>query len=215
MDPKITRDEPGQALFQDKLNEIFAGIFQRGPVSTASKDSAGASSRVEQLKQSQQRLRTRSTEINDEIRRLNALCPASLIEQFAGNKGQPDIAGHLRSLDSLEGELKIATQAAAQIAEHLLPKAEIAEIRAAADYSVVQAGALREVAAERLKKTNELIAGAAEHEGEITYDPARTISGVLLAQASQLETVAGNQRKIAGEREQDYLRIQREKGRTS
>jgi hypothetical protein len=103
------------------------------------------------------------------------------------------------------------TQAAAQIVEHLLPQAEIAEIRATADHSTAQAVALRDVAAERLRRTNELIAGAAEHEGEIAYDPAKTISGVLLAQAKQLDLVAGNQRRIAQEREQDYQRAQRQK----
>ena len=138
-----------------------------------------------------------------------------MIEQFAGAKGLPDVSKQLASLPGMEIEHKLVIQAAKQIAEHLLPKAEIAEVRAVADHSTAHADALREVAAERLRRTNELIAGAAEHEGEITYDPAKTISGVLLAQAKQLDTVAGNHRRIAQEREQDYEKTQRQRGKAS
>jgi uncharacterized coiled-coil DUF342 family protein len=193
------------------LNKISISVRQRGPVAAASQKSDAAGVRVRQLKESQKQLRTRATELADEISRVTALCQDSLIERFAGNKDLPDISKQLSSLPALHSELKLVTQAAAQIAEHLLPKAEIAEVRATADHSTAQADALREVASERLRRTNELIAGAAEHEGEIAYDPAKTISGVLLAQAKQLDLVAGNQRRIAQEREQDYERAQRQK----
>jgi len=216
MSDEATQDvEASQALLQEKLNEISVSVLERGPVSAASQKSDAAGARVRQLKESQKQLRTRATELGDEISRLTALCQDSLIEQFAGAKGVPDISKQLGSLPGLQIEHKLVTQAATQIAEHLLPKAEIAEIRAVADHSTAQADALREVAAERLRRTNELMAGAAEHEGEITYDPAKTISGVLLAQAKQLDTVAGNHRKIAHDREQDYERAQRQRGKSS
>jgi hypothetical protein len=212
MSDEVTREVEGsQALLQGKLSEISVSVLERGPVSAASQKSDAAGVRVRQLKESQKQLRARATELADEIRRVSALCQDSLIEKFAGNKDLPDISRQLGSLPALESELKLVTQAAAQIAEHLLPKAEIAEIRATADHSTAQAASLRDVAAERLRRTNELIAGAAEHEGEIAYDPAKTISGVLLAQAKQLDLVAGNQRRIAQEREQDYERAQRQK----
>jgi len=212
MSDEVTRDVEGsQALLQGKLNEVSVSVRQRGTVSAASQKSDAAGARVRQLKESQKQLRTRATELADEISRVTALCQDSLIEKFAGNKDLPDISKQLSSLPALHSELKLVTQAVAQIAEHLLPKAEIAEVRATADYSSVQADALRDVASERLRRTNELIAGAAEHEGEIAYDPAKTISGVLLAQAKQLDLVAGNQRRIAQEREQDYERAQRQK----
>jgi uncharacterized coiled-coil DUF342 family protein len=216
MSDEATQDvEASQALLQEKLNEISVSVLERGSVSAASQKSDAAGARVRQLKESQKQLRTRASELSDEISRLTALCQDSLIEQFAGAKGVPDISKQLGSLPGLQIEHKLVTQAATQIAEHLLPKAEIAEVRAVADHSTAQADALREVAAERLRRTNELIAGAAEHEGEITYDPAKTISGVLLAQAKQLDTVAGNHRKIAHDREQDYERAQRQRGKSS
>jgi len=212
MSDEVTREVEGsQALLQGKLNEISASVLQRGPVSAASQKSDAAGARVRQLKESQKQLRARAPELADEIRRVTALCQDSLIEKFAGNKDLPDISKQLGSLPVLECEQKLVSQAVAQIAEHLLPKAEIAEIRATADHSSAQADALRDVAAERLRRTNELIAGAAEHEGEIAYDPAKTISGVLLAQAKQFDLVAGNQRRIAQEREQNYERAQRQK----
>jgi len=216
MSDEATQDvEASQALLQEKLNEISVSVLERGSVSAASQKSDAAGARVRQLKESQNQLRTRASELGDEISRLTALCQDSLIEQFAGAKSVPDISKQLGSLPGLQIEHKLVTQAGTQIAEHLLPKAEIAEVRAVADHSTAQADALREVAAERLRRTNELIAGAAEHEGEITYDPAKTISGVLLAQAKQLDTVAGNHRKIAHDREQDYERAQRQRGKSS
>jgi len=54
------------------------------------------------------------------------------------------------------------------------------------------------------------MAGATEHEGEISCDPAKTLSGVLLAQTGQLDLAAGNQRRIAQEREQGYEGAQRQ-----
>ena len=216
MSDEVTQEvEASQALLQDKLNEISVSVLERRPVSAARQKSDAAGARVRQLKESQKQLLTRATELGDEIGRLTALCRDSLIEQFAGAKGVPDISKQLGSLPGLQIEHKLVTQAATQIAEHLLPKADIAEVRAVADHSTAQADALREVAAERLRRTNELIAGAAEHEGEITYDPAKTISGVLMAQAKQLDTVAGNHRKIAHDREQDYERAQRQRGKSS
>jgi len=128
MSDEVTRDvEASQALLQDKLNEISVGVLERGPVSAASQKSDAAGARVRQLKESQKQLRVRATELDDEISRLTALCRDSLIEQFAGAKGLPDISKQLGSLPGLEIEHKLVTQAATQIAEHLLPKAEIAD----------------------------------------------------------------------------------------
>src|SRR5258708_1111383 len=212
MSDEVTREVEGsQALLQGKLNEISVSVRQRGPVSAASQKSDAAGGRVRQLKESQKQLRARATELAEEISRVTALCQDSLIEKFAGNKDLPDISKQVSSLPALESELKLVKQAAGEIAEELVEKGEIAEVRATADHCSAQADALRDVASERLRRTNELIAGAAEHEGEIAYDPAKTISGVLLAQAKQLDLVAGNQRRIAQEREQNYERAQRQK----
>src|SRR6185369_2266928 len=114
---------------------------------------------------------------------------------------------------TLEREHSVVTEAVVEIGEHLLPTAEVAELRAAAEFCSTQAKALREVTADRMDKTQKLMASAAEHEGEITYDPARTVSGVLLAQANQLEIEAANRRRIAHEREEEYLRVQRQKAK--
>jgi len=88
-------------------------------------------------------------------------------------------------------------QAALQTAEHLLPKAEIAAVRAVADFSAVQADALREVAA---KRTNALMAGATEHEGETSCDPAKTLSVSCWRRPGSLtwrpETKDGSRRSV-------------------
>ena len=190
------------------MNEISASVLQQGPVSAASQKSDAAVTRVRQPTESQTQLRARSDELRDEISRLVELCRGSLIERFAGIKGLLDISKQLGSLAGLECELKVVAQAALRTAEHLPPKAEIAAVRAVADFSAVQADALREVAAER---THALMAGATEHEGEISCDLPKTLSGVLLAQARQLDLAAGNQRRIAQEREQGYEGAQRQK----
>jgi hypothetical protein len=74
MSEEVTRDvEASQALLQDKLNEISVSVLERGPVSAASQKSDAAGARVRQLKESQKQLRTRATELGDEISRLIAL----------------------------------------------------------------------------------------------------------------------------------------------
>lgn len=210
----VEADE-GQAPPQDKLNQIFAGILQRSTVAAARQNADTAKARVGQLTESQQRLRARSAEISEEIRGLGAMCRRFLIEQYAGAENQPDVGEHLRRLPALEREHGVLTEAVVEIGEHLLPNAEVADLRAAAEFCSTQAEALREVTADRMDKTQKLMASAAEHEGEITFDPARTVSGVLLAQANQLEIEAANRRRIAHEREEEYLRAQRQKAKIS
>jgi hypothetical protein len=117
MSDEVTRDvEASQVLLQDKLNEISVSVLERGPVSAASQKSDAAGARVRQLKESQQQLRARAIELGDEIGRLSALCRDSLIEQFAGAKGLPDISKQLASLPGMEIEHKLVAQAATQIA---------------------------------------------------------------------------------------------------
>ncbi|HKW97884.1 MAG TPA: hypothetical protein VJN43_09115 [Bryobacteraceae bacterium] len=213
MSDQDTRNVSAGQPFQDKLNEIYTRLLQQTSVATANKNSEAAGKRVEQLKESRKKLVARAAELADEITKLAGECESSFIERYAGDQSQPDVSGKLGSLSALEHEHKIVTHAVAQITDHLLPKAEIQEIRAVADYSSAQAESLREVAAERLQKTQELIAGAKEHEGELAFDPAQTVSGVLQAQAAQLDTVAQNQRNIAHEREQEYLKMQRQQSK--
>src|SRR5258708_26762293 len=169
MSDEVTREVEGsQALLQGKLNEISVSVRQRGPVAGARQKSDAAGVRVRQLKESQKQLRARATEVGEEISRVTALCQDSLIEKFAGNKDLPDISKQVSSLPALESELKLVTQAAAQIAEHLLPKAEVAEVRATADPSPADGDALREFASHGLRRTHDLSAWGAEHVGDVS-----------------------------------------------
>jgi len=208
MDKTIAQDSPttSGASIQDKLNEIRANILRKDVVSVANNQSEMAEKRIEQLKISRERLKARAAEISSETRQLNALCEEILTEKYAGETKQTDTSDHFHLLRDLETEHRIVKQAASRVTEHLLPKAEITGMRATAAFSKAQAVVMRDIAAERMSRTEELMAEAAQHEGEISYDPTRTVSGILIAQAQQLELTAGSQERVAYEREQDYSR---------
>ena len=99
------------------------------------------------------------------------------------------------------------TRANSRILEHLLPRAEIAELKRAAEHLTAKATALREAAAERIQKTAQMMAEAVEHEGGIVFDSMNTLSGEMQRQASELEGQAANYLNWAREREERYLQI--------
>jgi len=199
----FSSDGEMNSAMQKKLEAIYVDILASPPVAEAYAGYEAAQQRVAHLKKAQASLTRRARQIFDEMKEVSSEIDKILIEQ---DSSQLD----LRKLADLENEHKAVTRANSKILEHLLPQAEIAELKRAADHLTVKAYTVREAANERIQKTARMMAEAAEHEGGIVFDSLTTLSGEMLRQASEFERQAGNYRNWAREREEQYLKLARE-----
>lgn len=185
---------------QNQVEEILDRLHAEAPVAAARDAASEAKELTRRLKQSQADLMTRAGRISEEIRKASDKLEIQLTDS------QPIKSG-LAELMRLEAEHRLVTRANRRLAEERIPAAEIAEMHATAMFLLGQAGALRNEAQIRLEKTAQLISQAAEFEGNITFNPANTVSGALAARAEALETEADNYRRWAAERAERHQKL--------
>jgi hypothetical protein len=195
---------------QVQLDEIYERVLTSDAVAAACAAYREAQERVSALKRAQTSLTARAKQIFEELRALTASVRMSLIEAHAKGTKSRDLSEAIESVARLEREHKIISQANSHTLERLLPEADIRELGLAAEYCRVQADALRQVVAERIQRTAQLMADAAAYEGEIAFDPLKTLSGELQLQAAELDRKAENYRRWKGEREESYSKLCRE-----
>jgi len=193
------------SAMQKKLDAVYAEVLARGPVAASQEAHAVAQQNVAKLKNAQARLTRRAREIFDRSWEVCDSIEAALIESETAG-----VSAKLKTLDELESEQKAVSRANSRIVEHLLPRAEIAELRKAAEYLTAKASAVREAAAQRIAKTAQMMAEAAEYEGGIVFDSMNTLSGEMQRQASEFERQAANYLDWARQREEQYLRLAKE-----
>ena len=197
-------DELNDAM-QKKLEAVYAEILKSDAVARANDAYDAAQQKVEKLKQVQTHLTRRSREM---FERMGEVCDS--IETALIESETAGVPASLRTLDALEGEHRAVLRANSRILEHLLPRAEIVELRRAADYLTAKATAVREAAAERIEKTAQMMAEAAEYEGGIVFDSMNTLSGEMQRQAAELERQAEKYLTWAREREERYFKLAKE-----
>lgn len=186
--------------------EICTEVFAGEAVENARAEYEKQVERVALLKTAQARLVRQSKELSQARKELAAQLEDRLIEsQTAGSKVS-SIEG-LKRLAQLDAEHRLTTLANSKILERLLPRAEILSLECASAHFRSQADALRVVAEDRLRKTTEMMADAAQHEGSIVFDPSQTLSGVLHQYADELDKQAANHRTWAQQRAEDHERL--------
>ena len=203
--PIEVRVSSDDEAFQKKLDAVFAEIAACGGVVEAREARDAAAGEVARLKLARSRLSDRAREIFDELRNLSAALDDALIEDAGG-----DLSKKLKGLGALEAEHRAVLRASSRVVEHLLPMAEIAELFRESEHLASRARALRGAASERIRKTAEMLADAAEHEGGIVFDSTNTLSGEMQRQAEELERQAANYAQWAKEREEQYRKMAKE-----
>jgi hypothetical protein len=195
--------DPAQrsGAMQAQLREIFERVEASEPVAQAARRHEQAVSRASFLKQAQVRL---MQEMQSLGRQLNELSRAAEDAVIAGESADLD------TLARREQEHRLVSRSHQRIIERLLPEADIEELLAHAHLLAARAKALRVEAETRIAKTAQLMAEAAEFEGHISFDPANTLSGALIAHAVELETQVDNYRRWAGERSDKHAQRLRE-----
>jgi hypothetical protein len=98
-----------------------------------------------------------------------------------------------KKLDELAaGEAQIRTlgQAIERLAEHLIPRAQIASLREESHALEARARALEGIAQERAEKVLEQLRGAVSEEMVLPVDLSKGVAGALLARAAGLKRLA-------------------------
>jgi len=186
--------------------EICSEVFVGEVVEAARLAYEERVTRVAQLKAAQGKLVQDAKELSEGRREAARQIEDGLIEsKIDGRKWSPSES--LDRLAKLDAHHRLVTAANSKVLERLLPAAEIASLELAAAHYRTQASALREVAEDRLRKTTELMADAAEHEGSIVFDPTQTLSGILHQQAAELELQATNHQTWAEQRKEEHFRL--------
>jgi len=198
-------EEALNSAMQKKLDAIYAEILQTAPVSEAFAAYEAAQLEVERLKRAQAGLTLRARAIFDEMKKATSTVDLALVEDAAA-----DVAGKVKTLVPLEAEHRSVSRANSRIIEHLLPLAEIAELDRTADHLSAKAYAVRDAATQRIQRTAQMMAEAAEHEGGIVFDSLNTLSGEMRRQAAEFDQAANNYRSWARAREEQYLKLARE-----
>jgi hypothetical protein len=198
----FSSDDELNSAMQKKLEAVYAEILAGGAVAAAQQAYEAAQRDVAKLKKSQARLTERGREI---FARMGQICDS--IETGLIESETAGVLADLKKLDALEAEHKAVLRANSRILEHLLPRAEIAELRRAAESLSIKAQAVRSAAAQRIEKTARMMADAAEYEGGIVFDSMNTLSGEMHRQAAEFERQAANYLEWARQREEQYLRL--------
>jgi hypothetical protein len=196
-------DEQMNRAMQRQVDEIYQRILAADPLAGTFDVYEAARNKVGGLKDSQSRLSARARFLFEALRESSAVVESALIE------GRAEPAAVSRLIE-IENEHRMVMRANSRILEHLLPQAEIEELERAADHLSSKAAAVRAVALERIHRTAELMAEAAEYEGGIVFDPVKTLSGELQIQAAEFERQAANYRRWAEERRNQYTAMSKQ-----
>lgn len=197
-----TRSARSEAM-QKQLVEILARIDDDPAVSAAHEKLESAKAELAHLRLAHTRLTQETQKLSREISTVTTAIEMKIVAgTSAGN--------FMDELGRKEAEHRLSTRAYQRLVERLLPQAEIDELRKSTEHLLAKARSARQEAAARIERTAKLMAEAAEFEGNITFDAANTLSGVLFEHAAQLETQADNLRRRAAERIEKHERILQE-----
>jgi hypothetical protein len=183
---------------ETKVRGLVEEARAAADVAQARRVHEAAAARREKLKLANRELTVRAKTMLEESRKSGNRVDEALIE------GQPVTAAQLDTHVRLEAEHRAVLRACERVVERLLPMAEIEAMEAQAGEYFAHAHELRRIADERMKVTARLLADAAEHEGEIAFDPRNTVSGLLTVEADEMERRARDYLKWAAERRDQY-----------
>ena len=193
-----TSEAEVQRELEAKVRGLVEEARSAGDVAEARLVREAAEARREKLKRANRELAERARILFDENRKAAARVDDALIEGHSVTAAQLDT--HVR----LEAEHRATLRACERVVERLMPMAEIDAMETQAAEFFIHARELRRVADERMKVTARLLAEAADHEGEIAFNPRNTISGLLTVEADALERRGRDYLKWATERKDKF-----------
>jgi len=197
-----TEDE--QKLSQDlqtRLEESLKHAEEQPEVMAAAELQKTAADRLEQLRKAERGLHRYARESAEELQRASAAALDGIIGTAAD--GPPRFAG-LNELAAMESRSRYAGRAIERLVEHLIPLAQIAQLRADSHELMTRARAIETIAQERAERVLGQLRGAVSEEIVLPVDLSKGVAGALLAHASGLKKLAVAQAENADRIEKSY-----------
>ena len=198
-----TGDE--QALSHDlqaRLDESLRQAEEKTGVMAAAEAHRAASDRLQELKKAERALHQYARESGAEMTRV-AHDALDAIILTAAVKTKPDF-GALGELTAIETRNRFTARAIERLVEHLIPVAQIAELRADSHELLTRARAIEAIAQERAERLLGQLRDAVSEEVVLPVDLSKGVAGALLAHAGGLKKLAVQQAENADRIEKSY-----------
>src|SRR6185369_2427392 len=184
-----TEDE--RALAQDldaRVTEAVQLAESQAAVMEAADSQQQTQDRLERLRNAERALNRHAKESRERIAETSEKALENLVEAAASGKKL-----EFKKLDEVaagEAQIRMLGQAIERLAEHLIPRAQIASLREEAHALEARARALERIAQERAEKVLEQLRGAVSAEMVLPVDMSKGVAGALLARAAGLKRLA-------------------------
>ena len=184
-----TDDE--QALAQDlqaRVAEAVELAESQGPVAEATGAEQQAQDRLNRLRAAERVLTGHAKALRERIAELSQKALENLVDAAASGKKL-----EFKKLDDVaagEAQIRALGQAIANLAEDLIPQAQIASLREEAHALEAKARALERIAQDRAERVLEQLRGAVSEEMVLPVDMSKGVAGALLARAAGFKRLA-------------------------
>jgi hypothetical protein len=202
-----TADE--QVLAQDlreRVAELVDASEQRPEVVEAAESQRAAADRLEKLRVSQRVLNQFAKDARERLAKIGRGAIDAAVASAESGKVE---FGKLNELVTAEYHDRYASRALQQIAEHLIPLAHIASLRAESHAMLAAGRALENLAQERAEKLLVQMRDAVTEEMVLPVDLSKGVVGALLSRAEGLKRRAVQISESADEAERKYTEVRR------
>lgn len=190
------------AEVQRRVAEALSEAEAQAPVKEAAEASAGAAERLAKLRAAQKTLNEYARAMRNRFARAAAAVVEAVVESAAA--GKPEF-GKLSELTAIENHNRYASRALEQIAEQMIPAAQMASLRAESHAMMARSRALGGIAQERAERVLEQMRAAVTEEIALPVDLSKGVAGALLEQAENMKRRAVQISEQADEMERAFL----------
>jgi len=186
---------------QARMEESLRQAEEQPDVIAASEANRAAANRFNGLKKAERSLHQYAREWGIEAAEAADKALSSIIDSAA--EGAPEFA-NLTELAQIETRSRYTARAIERLVEHLLPLAQIAQLREESHELVTRARNIEKIAQQRAEKILGQLRDAVSEEIVLPVDMSKGVAGALLAHATGLKKLAVQQAENADRIEKSY-----------
>jgi hypothetical protein len=186
---------------QTRLEESLRQAEAQPEMTTAVEATRSAEDRLQRMKKAERTLHRCARETNDEMAAATEHALTGVIE--SASEGEPAFT-KLSQLITIEGRIRFMGRALERLVEHLIPLAQIAQLRKDSHELLTRAKAIEKIAQERAERVMGQLREAVSEEMVLPIDMSKGVAGALLAHAGGLKRLALQQAENADRIEKSY-----------
>ena len=201
---QLVATEDEQKLSQDlqaRLEDALRLAGEQAETIAAAETSRKAEHRLEELKKAERALHQYARESSAEMVNVMAGALDRIIHSAAA--GKPDFT-KVADLTAIETRSRHTGRALERLVEHLIPLAQIAQLRTDSHELMTRAKAIETIAQERAERVLGQLREAVSEEMVLPVDMSKGVAGALLAYAGGLKKLAVQQSENADRIENSY-----------